>query len=121
MIGFLVFTTFYFTMTVFTISLAYLRFGGLTNLYGMLTEFSLVMLYKHFVGGELFAFSLHATPSNLDSILGPLMLVRQLALKNLPKFVPPKEREMSPKSPIIDKRKSRKAVKTVKVAPQGKE
>mmetsp|Transcript_7067 Transcript_7067/g.14338 ORF Transcript_7067/g.14338 Transcript_7067/m.14338 type:complete len:155 (+) Transcript_7067:419-883(+) len=45
----------------------------------------------------------------------------RVALKNLPKFVPPKEPQVSPKSPIMDKRKSRKAGKTAKVAPQGKE
>ena len=73
MVGFLVFTTFYFTMTVFTIALVYLRFGGRVILYGMVTEFSIVMLYKHFADGELFAFSLHGKPSKVDYILGPVL------------------------------------------------
>jgi len=72
MIGFFVFSTFYFMLTVFTISLAYLRFGGHVILYSMLTEFSIVMLYKHFIDKEFFAFALQAKTSQFDYIIGPV-------------------------------------------------
>ena len=71
--GFFLFTMAYFTSNAFALTLAYFKFGGNALLYAVLTELAIVMLFKHFADGELFAFSLAPKPSKVDYILGPLI------------------------------------------------
>jgi len=71
--GFFTFTIFYFVSNVFAITLAYLKFRGHAIFNAMVLELALVMIYKHFVDGQLLAFGILSKPSKLDYILGPLL------------------------------------------------
>jgi hypothetical protein len=70
--GYFLFTMAYCMSNVLVFSLFYLKFGPSTILHGILTELAVVMLFKHFVDGELFAFSMIYEPSKVDYVLGPL-------------------------------------------------
>ena len=73
MSGYALFTTMYFSTSVFTSALVYLKYGGTSILRVVVAEVSVMFLYKHFVDGELLAYSLISKPSRLDPLFGLLV------------------------------------------------
>ena len=69
--GYCLFTATYFSCNVFAISLAYLNLGGHAIFKSIiLVEFALVVLYKHFVDGEMFAAAGFGKTSTSDYVMG---------------------------------------------------
>ncbi|GMI48645.1 hypothetical protein TrCOL_g10514 [Triparma columacea] len=71
--GYILFTISYFSCNIFAFAIAYLKFGGSAVLSVIITELIAVLLFKHFVDGELFAISIAKTPSKADYIPGVLI------------------------------------------------
>ena len=87
LLGFFLSCICHFSCNVFAGSLIYQSYGFSTLLNVIGAEFFTIMLFKHFVGRELFGISVLSHPSNWDYILSPIYTFMYYAM-SLVSYIP---------------------------------